>query len=157
MNLHLAPGAPIASLLTRAQLALGLSQERLGEIVPVSRRTVWRWQSGQSSPIAPHVERIARAVYPRDPALAAELAAAAQTTLAALGLEPERKAIDTQPLLAEAVVCAAAEALDVSPRAVRPALAAAIARAREAGLDLETLAQALAPSKAPGSKHKRKR
>ncbi|MDP9001553.1 MAG: hypothetical protein M3O46_15745, partial [Myxococcota bacterium] len=39
--------------------------------------------------------------------------------------------------LIDAVVCAAAEALDVSPRAVRPALLAAFARASELGLTLE--------------------
>ena len=46
--------------------------------------------------------------------------------------------------LADAVVCAAAEALDTSPRLVRPALLAALRCAREAGLTVATLEAALA-------------
>ena len=47
--------------------------------------------------------------------------------------------------MVDVVVCAAAEALDVSPRAVRPALLAAFQRAREAGLTLEQVEKALSP------------
>jgi MoxR-like ATPase len=48
-------------------------------------------------------------------------------------------------LFVDAIVCAAAEALDASPRAVRGALLAAFACAREAGLPVETVEKALAP------------
>ena len=50
------------------------------------------------------------------------------------------------------VVCAAAEAIDVTPRVVRPALLAAVTRARQLGLTLETLDEALrATATAPGT------
>jgi hypothetical protein len=51
--------------------------------------------------------------------------------------------------LVEVVVCAAAEALDVSPRVVRPALLAAFKSARAVGLDLETMEKALTPRSPP--------
>jgi hypothetical protein len=43
----------------------------------------------------------------------------------------------------EAVVCAAADAMDVSPRAMRPALLAAFTRARRIGLTVEAMEKAL--------------
>jgi hypothetical protein len=45
--------------------------------------------------------------------------------------------------LTDAVVCAAAEALNVPPPAVRPALLAAFRRAREVGLRLEDVERVL--------------
>jgi hypothetical protein len=43
----------------------------------------------------------------------------------------------------EAVVCAAADAMDESPRRVRPALLAALQRARRMGLTVEAMERAL--------------
>jgi len=48
------------------------------------------------------------------------------------------------PRVLAAVVCAAAEAMDASPRAVRPALLAAVRVAREVGLTLADLESLLA-------------
>jgi len=54
------------------------------------------------------------------------------------------------PAQADAVLCAAAERLDVSPRQLRPVLAAAFARALEMGLSTAALAQAFsAPERPP--------
>ncbi|HEV3191006.1 MAG TPA: hypothetical protein VGY54_10940, partial [Polyangiaceae bacterium] len=84
-----------------------------------------------------------------------------------LGVVPPPNAIETpiekaDPLsdsiqrraFVDAVVCAAAEALDVSPRGVRRALAIAVARARETGVSLDVLGETLAHR---GAKKKQKR
>jgi hypothetical protein len=55
------------------------------------------------------------------------------------------------PLLVESVVSAAAEALDVSPRVARPAVLAAVERAKAAALSVDDLLAALRPP-APGKR-----
>jgi hypothetical protein len=88
-------------------------------------------------------------VHPVDAALAAEIAAAGGTTLDALGLVPA-----TAPAaphgsggppdrVVDAVVCAAAEAMQVMPQSVRPAVLAAFACARELGLTVEGVERVL--------------
>jgi hypothetical protein len=57
-------------------------------------------------------------------------------------------------LLADAVVCAAAEALDVSPRVIRSVLHTAFVRASETGLSVDAIANALAPPPGDGAKTK---
>jgi hypothetical protein len=157
---------PLSALLVHAQHTLGLSQEALGKILGgVTRRTIWRYQGGRGRPLASDLHALARSVYPRDAALASELATYSGATLESLGLVPAAPAAPAPPappappaapavddkqtrLFADAVVCAAAEALDVSPRAVRGVLHAAFARARETGLPIDVLERALAPARA---------
>jgi hypothetical protein len=151
-------GMSLAALMVFTQQALAGSQTELGEIVSVSRRTVWRWQTGKSHPDPKDLEKFARLAFPKDHALAAALAASFGATLESLGLvkpsppaplppakAPAEKDEATKRLLVDAVVCAAAEALDVSPRAVRHALHVAFGRARDAGLTTDTVAAVLAP------------
>jgi len=52
-------------------------------------------------------------------------------------------------LLVDAVVCAAAEAMSLSPQAIRPAVLAAFTRARDAGLTLDAVVAVLAPPSTP--------
>jgi hypothetical protein len=144
-------GEPQSLLLVRAQHALGDTQQSLGKRLGVSKRTMTRWQGGRTSPGKVALGRTAVLVHPKDPALAATLANAAGTTLELLGIAPPPA--PPRPLppapprrLADAVLCAAAEAMDVSPRAVRPALIAAFACARELGMSVEAFESALAPA-----------
>jgi len=51
-------------------------------------------------------------------------------------------------VLLDSVVCAAAEAMGVAPQAARPAVLAAFARAKEAGMTMEGVIAGLAPAKA---------
>jgi hypothetical protein len=143
------PDDPIA-LIIKAGQALAASYQELGEHAHVSRRTVQRWITGESWPAPHQLQMIAVAVHPRDPVIAQRLAAAGGRTLESLGLVPA-KALEAgrrpSPTHLDAVICAAAEVLDISPRAVRPALAVAFARAHELGFDTAAFSEGFAASK----------
>ncbi len=147
-------------LFVRALEATGLSYAQLGRLIGVSAKTIQRTVAGRSHPIPLHLNRLAALVHPNNRALAVRIATAAGTTLEALGLEkppppppappppkvePPRAPEPVRPpltaSLAETVLCAAAEAMDLSPRAIRPALAAAFSRAHELGYTIPDLAR----------------
>jgi UDP-N-acetylmuramyl pentapeptide synthase len=129
----------------------------LAEHLGVSRRSVSRWTSEGTRLSRAQIEVVARLAYREDAGLAAEIAQAAGETLVSLGLEaadvaargasPAPAKPSIHPKLADAVVCAAAEAIDVSPRLARRALLAALASAREVGMTMEELERALRPAK----------
>jgi hypothetical protein len=99
------------------------------------------------------LQDMARLVYPVDATLAGEIAAASGTTLQALGLlpppAPVAPAAPPPPpagppdRVVDAVVCAAAEAMQVMPQSVRPAVLAAFACAKELGLTVEAVERVL--------------
>jgi hypothetical protein len=60
-------------------------------------------------------------------------------------------------LLVDAIVCAAAEALDVPPKSVRGVLHAAFARAKETGLPVDVIEKVLAPKPVGAGKGERSR
>jgi hypothetical protein len=137
-------GNDLADLFRRGRLALGGSHRDVAEQIASSKRTVERWYAGETRPPNAKLAALARLVYPRDPALAAEIAAAIGQTPLSLGV-----ATRTGPTLAhllDAVVCVAAETIDVTPRSLRPALHAAFKRVRELGLSLEDVERGLAPT-----------
>jgi len=113
-------------------------------------------------------------VHPVDPDLAAEIAASMGHTPVSLGIvEPPVAAappIAPAPApgpppdgIVDAVVCAAAEAMEMMPRDVRPALLAAFRRAREIGVPVDMVERVLlaslpappAPPPAPAAKRSR--
>lgn len=134
-----------APLVIRARHVLGMTQEELGDMLGVARRTVIRWATG-SKPSADQVITLAKAVFPKDPALASELAVAAGLRLEEIGLAVPRKA-EPDPLAKEnaihSIVCAAAEASVASPQAARAGLLAALDRAAKLGVSSEELRGAL--------------
>jgi DNA-binding XRE family transcriptional regulator len=137
------------ALFELSRRALGATQEELGRLLGVSRRTAQRWSS-QGIP-SYELMALARLVHPRDPALASEIAAALGTTLEAAGIAPPAPpppapAPAAPPIsdgVVDAVVCAAAEAMDMMPNEIRPGLLAAFARAKEIGLTVEVVERAL--------------
>jgi transcriptional regulator with XRE-family HTH domain len=139
---------PIPVLLQQVRSTLVLSQNGLAAAVGVSRRTGQRWSQGRG-PGAYDLRAIARLVFPADASLAAELAEATGTTLVALGLLPPPAPAAAPPAPAvpdrviDAVVCAAAEALQVMPQAARPAVLAAFVCARELGLSVADVERVL--------------
>ncbi len=147
------------TLMTLAMGALATNQHGLANLLGVSRRTISRWTRHGSAPLDPsQTDALARAVHPHDPRLAERIVAVRGATLVDAGIvrpppavsppapPPPAPAPPTPPAyLVEVVVCAAAEALDVSPRVVRPVLLAAFKSARAVGLDLAALEAALSP------------
>jgi DNA-binding XRE family transcriptional regulator len=146
------------ALIVYAQSALGTSQEELGKKLGVSRRTMTRWTRGDSHPSPQEWANLARLVYPRNRALAEEIATKLKETLVTLGIEgppapppappPPSPAPVPRPFppagdLVDSVVCAAADAIGVTPRAVRPALVAAFDRYASLGLSLEEVRKEL--------------
>jgi DNA-binding XRE family transcriptional regulator len=150
--LHL--NRPVTVLMVRARHAMGFTQQRLGDALGSSKRTAHRWESGRASPSVSNVRTLAAMVFPHDPGLASELAAAASTNLIELGLvrppEPPPLPSPAPPppptrLVVQAVVCVAADELAVAPETVRRALYAAFKCARELRLSIEDVEKALEP------------
>jgi hypothetical protein len=138
------------ALLHEIHVALEMNQRQLGEFLGISKRTAQRVDAGESTLSPDHFTRIARALHGKQPALAARVAKRAGTTLQGLGLAAPTqvaavspKAPPPHPRVAESVVCAAADVMQLTPSAVRPALLAAFKRARELGLNVEMIAEAL--------------
>lgn len=131
-----------------AQVALHTgSQEKLGRLIGVSRRTISRW--GIHYPSHAAID-LAKVLYPVDPELSARFAATAGMTPEALGLvpppppalaTPPRK--EPMPRAIDVVVCAAADAIEGTPRTARTALLAAVRAAREMGMELADVEAAL--------------
>jgi transcriptional regulator with XRE-family HTH domain len=136
-------------LVSEARRLLRLNQRGLAELVGCSVRTVQRnsWTGGIG--YSGHYATLIRAVHPQSPDLAARLAQATGHDLDALGLTtaPDLRPVAARREHADAIVAAAADVLDVSPKSVRPAIAAAFTLARELNVGLDTLAPLLAAAK----------
>jgi transcriptional regulator with XRE-family HTH domain len=159
---HIIPSSDSIRLVVLAQRALGMSQGNLADLVQSSRRTISRWTSGGSMPSPAALQAIARAVHATDAELAAQLAAESGETLESLGIvqpapppvvfapapPPLPRHLPPARLMVESVVCAAAEAMQTTPSAVRDVLRTAFARARGLGMTIEEVDDALSP--APG-------
>lgn len=154
-------------LVIQARIALGLSQRKLGEMLGISERTVQRWEDGGAIVLPHTIATLTTEVLPKDPDLAARIAAHAGTSLAQLGVEkapepappppapPPPPALPPLPTetLVDSIVCVAADAIGVLPRAIRPALAAAFRRAREVRLEVGEVADSLGGG-APAAKRR---
>jgi transcriptional regulator with XRE-family HTH domain len=141
----------LAILMDETRKALGESQNGLARRMGVSRRTGQRWNAAGGPP-SYELRKMAALVFPANPSLAAELAARSGVTLEAIGLvKPAPPAPPPAPRVpdraVDAVVCAAAEAMEAIPQAVRPALLAACTCARELGLTLDDLERVLRGNK----------
>ena len=156
------PGAVVdVPFLQRCLDAGQMNLKDLAHALGISTRTVSRWYNGAGGFLTPqHYQRLARTMARHDLALADEIARLGGTTLEALDLGPRalvaapatsNQAAAVPPgatpvAYADVVLCAVAERLDLSPRQLRPILAAAFARAHELGLTTEMLARAFADS-----------
>ena len=140
-------------------MKLGYTQQQFGDALGISKRTVARWSRRGGSPTLRQIHTLARLVHPRDADLAQQLASAASETLESLGIvlpapPPAPPALPPLPApspplpigsVVEAVVCAAADALNAPPSTVRAALFAAFRRAHELRLSVEDVEGALLP------------
>jgi transcriptional regulator with XRE-family HTH domain len=139
----------IRRLLLQARATLGLSQKDLARTLGASERTGERWSANASSPSADQLCKLARMVHPIDVPLARSIAREAGTSLEELELTPPAETAYPVERLVDSVICAAADAMDTTPRAIRPALLAAFTRARELRLDARAVEAALSPPPAP--------
>src|ERR1700722_2929288 len=144
----------IVALLVEARRLLMLSQGELGEKLGASRRTGQRWGREGHGPWPEQLHALARLVHPHSPDLAASIAKEGGTTLEALGIglpppqpppPPPAPALPDPVHIVDTVVCAAADAVQLLPDAIRPALRAAFKRARLVGLTVEDVEAALGP------------
>jgi transcriptional regulator with XRE-family HTH domain len=137
-------------------MALKMSQGEFGSALGSSKRTASRWDAGKSTPGPDALARLAALLVPVDRALAGEVAGEAGQTLASLGLEPPAPAAPPAPSpvpsgpppvspreRVDLVILAAVEGSGLLPSAVRPVLQAAVKRARELGLSLDAIDEAL--------------
>jgi hypothetical protein len=151
-------------LFLRARARLALSHPATAKLLNIATRTSQRWVARGASPGESHMRILARAVYPVDRALAAEIAHAIRTTLVDLGVErppppPPPGPPPPEPAhVIDSVVCAAADAANMLPSVMRPALLAAFRRARQLRLTVDAVESTLAAatittgsSPAPGS------
>lgn len=129
------------SLIVHCQLALGLTQAELGEIVGVHKRTIQRWQDGQPSLLPDQAEKLAAALRPVRPDLAEEVLELGRRFAARTGMAPPTLPATAEEI--EEVVRAAAEAGGTSTDAVRPVIRAAFAKAKQLGLEVVEIVGAL--------------
>jgi transcriptional regulator with XRE-family HTH domain len=139
----------VLPLMSKARRTIGLTQKQLAAALEASLRTVSRWETQGTS-----------LVHPLDASLAGELARESGTTLEELGLVKPPPALapgaPPQPppapplpayLVVDAVVFAAAAALEATPgtlRGMRSAVLAAFRRAGELRLSVADVETALA-------------
>jgi hypothetical protein len=153
-------GSVYVPLLIEARQTLGLSQKDLANMLGSSLRTVERMHAGRSHPSRDHWGLLIRALHPNDPELAARIAAFCNGTLEQFGIAPPTpppsapQAPPAAPVPAamsahavESVLFAAAAATDLPLSSVKAILVAALVRARELGVDVETMAEALVGEK----------
>jgi hypothetical protein len=145
----------LGPLLSEVRRALQMNQLKFAELIGSSKRTVQRIEGGRAWLSGNEAALAVRALHPQDPELAGRLAAFCSITLAAAGIAAVASSSAASRGAIDSVLCAAADVLDLSPRAVRPALLAALARARDLGLGMDallaTLSQADAPAPSPAS------
>jgi hypothetical protein len=137
-----------ATLLIECRTALALSQEKFGDILGRTKRTIQRWEERGTVLMPSEVEALARKIHPIRADLAAQLAAEAGTTLDQLGIPLAVSSSATQtPDPIDRVMDAAASAMGVPREAIRPAVAAAFAKAHEVGLDVPAVIEGLSRPK----------
>jgi transcriptional regulator with XRE-family HTH domain len=146
----------IRLILGEARQALGMSQREFGPALDSSHRTAARWDTGQAVPMDHHLRRLAPLLYPRDRALAAEVADYIEETLVSLGIEqpppPPPPPLPPAPPpapparpedLVDALVLTAVEMMGAAPAPVRAMLHAVFKRGREVGLTMDAAEKAL--------------
>ena len=144
-------------LLIDARHLLMVSQGKLGEMLGSSQRTGQRWDTGRARPSNEQLHHLAGLIHPKDAELAKRIASAGGATLEQLGIvrpppppPPPPPPFTPDPEhMVDTIVCAAADAMAMTPEGIRPALRAAFRRARLVGLSVETVDAALNPSSVP--------
>ena len=133
--------ADSAALLVRCQIALGLTQEELGELLGRNKRTIQRWQASGFELMADQAETLAHALQPVRPDLAEQVLELGRRAAIAAGMTPPGRPATAQVI--DAILRAAADAGGTSPEAIRPAITAALLKAEEAGVEVRSIVAGL--------------
>ncbi len=133
--------AESAALLVHCQMALALTQGELGELLGRNKRTIQRWQDSSFDPTAAQAETLARALQPVRPDLAEKVLELGRKAAIAAGVAPAARPATAEVI--DAILRAAADAGGTSPEAIRPAIAAALLKAEETGVELRAIVAAL--------------
>lgn len=151
------PTMTVPQMMYRMQTLLGISQRKLGDLMGVSSRSIIRYYKGGATLLPSTYEALARAVHPKDPSFAAYLATFTGKTLVQMGLErppappppplPPPRPMPTREHLVDSILCVAADALQTTPRAMRPGVTAALQRMIAVGLTAEEVLGEMGPGK----------
>ncbi len=133
----------LGELVMRARERLGMTQRAFGKHLGVSERTAIRWRTGKTKPPGSVLRTLAGEIAVRDADLASALASAGGFALEAQVAKPTTTLAAATDARADAIVCAAADALNVAPQNARVAIVAAIARARSLGVHVDEIAALL--------------
>ncbi len=125
--------------MTLCQLALGVTQKEMGDLLGKNRRTIQRWQARGCGLMPDEAETLANALRPEHPELADQVVALGQATAASLGLPP----VATPEAIDAILQAAAAAAEGVSARAIRAAVTAAFVKAAQGGFHVKGVAAGL--------------
>src|SRR5215472_479427 len=104
----------------QAERVLNVNQRELAQLLGISTRTIQRWNARQADPSFLDYQKLAQAVFPKNAALAAQLAKAGGATLESL-VPLARPAPLPAPggpapeYLVDSIVCVAAVAADLKP------------------------------------------
>ncbi len=142
----------LAKALDRMFHRLRWTQKQMFERTGVSSRTLSRWRLEGKPPSAKAIAKLVRVVAPIDREAATWLAEAARipmprlapATPTATPAASTGTGADAVRLRVDSILCVAADAMNLPPNAVRPALRAAFLRARELGVSIDTMAEAIA-------------
>ena len=129
--------ADAVALLVHCQIALGLTQEELGELLGRNKRTIQRWQASGFELMADQAETLAHALQPVRPDLAEQVLELGRRAAIAAGMTPPGRPATAQVI--DAILRAAADAAGTSPEAIRPAITAALLKAEEAGVEVRAI------------------
>jgi hypothetical protein len=125
-------------LIVECLIALQMTQKEMGALLGKNRRTIQRWQHTGTTLLEQDAETLAAALRPVRADLADRVLATMAKARREAGLDPE----PASAKVVNAILRAAAAAGGTSADAVRPAVAAAFAKAEEIGTDLRAVAAA---------------
>jgi transcriptional regulator with XRE-family HTH domain len=130
-----------AALLVHCQIALGLTQKELGELLGRNRRTIQRWQESGFVLMADQAETLAHALQPLRPDLAEQVLELGRKAAMIAGVTAPARPATAEVI--DAILRAAADAARTSPEAIRPAVTAALLKAQDYGVELGAIVAGL--------------
>ena len=132
--------------LKRLRYLARLQQKQLARKLGITSQTIGRWEKGTRGPTKKTLRELVTLFQPIDEAATLRLVEARGTTMQELGFgHMATTATVSLRHAVDAILLAGAEASDVPAVHVRAIVGAAVRRAREMGLSLETIDQGLTP------------